>query len=140
MTTPEPILLRRRPHLKSPERRRRWLKDDEEEIPIGETATDSLTNTLTTDNPSTVTSDDTSSFNSSVQTDELTTIATNDEISENNNTSTEQTIENIVLTTITTSGLSTTKEMDVNQQTSSETISKFENFNSIDFLSLYHKR
>jgi hypothetical protein len=115
------------------------LKDDEEEIPIDGTDIDLLTNTFTMDNSSIVASNDVSSFNSTIeeikhtlsrqdldalnQTDELTTI--------------EQSIENVVSTTASNetysneSEITSTKDMDVNQETSNETIRKFLNINSI---------
>lgn len=149
LTTPEPILFRRRPQLISSERRRRWSVDDEVEIPIDETDIDPSTNTFTIDNQSTEASDDISSFNSTIaeinhslfrqdldvlnQTDELTTIAMNDEISENNNTNIEQSVETTTSNDInsTESEILPTKVMDVSQETSNETNSKLSNTNSI---------
>jgi hypothetical protein len=166
VTTPEPILSRRRPQLTSNERRRRWSKyedNDEVEIPIDETSIEELTN----DNESTILSDDISLFNSTMisiiteikhpllrqdlatinQTDELTSIENNENLttSENNFQSTISneisTQSEILLTNVTDINQEISnekKESSIDNLTTVEIISKFFfNIKSISFFLLF---
>ena len=91
ISTPEPVLFRRRPSLLSSERQRRWTEDDEEEIPI--------------DNQSIAVSDETSLLNSTIvavkpvllrkDLDGLTEMVINEAIAGNNDTNTEPSMESV---------------------------------------------
>jgi len=148
VTTPEPILSRRRPQLISNERRRRWSKaedNDEVEIPIDHnTNIEQLTSIFTIDNHSTTLFDDISSFNSTIKeeahpllrqdeveidpTDELTTIS-------NDNNSTES---EILLTNVTE--INQKQESTIDNLTTIETISKFYYIKSKSFFLSFIKR
>ena len=97
VSTSEPVLCRRRPILissQSHRRRRRWLKDDEVEIPLDET------NTLPIDDISTVLSDVIPSDNATLDI-KHTVIAADEEILLSTDTNLEQSTEKqVVLTTL----------------------------------------
>jgi hypothetical protein len=135
VTTPEPILSRRRPQLTSNKRRRRWSKDednDEVEIPIDETNLEQFTN----NNESIILSDDISLFNSTIteikhsllrqdlaiinQTDELISIENNENL-----TTIESEILPINVTDINQEISNEKNESTIDNLTTVEIISKF---------------